>query len=177
MLRSAGYEQISMRMFRRMGARGAGGTAPAQPDYTCQTDGMVGVGCGARSYTERLHWSTEFAVSARGVRAILDDYLDRVDFSRAEVGIRLDSEERRRRFVLLSLLQCEGLDIIAYRERFASDVTADFPQLDALAANGYVEFVGGRLRLTESGIEFSDAIGPWFYSRAVVKRMKSFDLR
>ncbi|MGW3660247.1 STM4012 family radical SAM protein [Streptomyces sp. NPDC005151] len=64
-----GYEQVSMRMFRRADTPQQG---PA--DYACQTDGMIGLGCGARSYTSRLHYSFDYAVEMREVRAIIDGY-------------------------------------------------------------------------------------------------------
>ncbi|MBD4029592.1 coproporphyrinogen III oxidase family protein, partial [Xanthomonas citri pv. citri] len=57
-LLAAGYTQVSMRMFRAPHARD--GDAPV---YCCQSDGMVGIGCGARSYTAGLHYSSEYGVS------------------------------------------------------------------------------------------------------------------
>ena len=46
-----GYRQISMRMFSK------GDTAAiGLPEYSCQEDGMVGLGPGARSYTRSLHY-------------------------------------------------------------------------------------------------------------------------
>ena len=52
---------------------------------------MVGVGCGARSYTRALHYTTEYAVRARGIREILADYVARPDeaFERADYGFHL----------------------------------------------------------------------------------------
>lgn len=101
-LLAEGYEQVSMRMFRLPSA-GAGGT-----EYCCQTDGMVGLGCGARSYTSRLHYSFEYAVGAGQVRSIIDDYVRETDFTTARVGFEVDDEERRRRHLIQSLLQAEG---------------------------------------------------------------------
>src|SRR5205823_596337 len=71
-LLDAGYTQVTMRMFRAAHAPGEGG-----PVYCCQEDGMVGVGCGARSYTRALHYATEYAVRAAGIREILTDYIAR----------------------------------------------------------------------------------------------------
>jgi oxygen-independent coproporphyrinogen-3 oxidase len=73
-----------MRMFRRPGDA-AGGT-----EYCCQTDGMVGLGCGARSYTSRLHYSFEYAVGAGQVRSIIDTYVSETEFAAARVGFTLD---------------------------------------------------------------------------------------
>ena len=59
---AAGYRQLSMRQFRRADVAGP------EADYCCQDDGMVGLGCGARSYTPALHYSFDYAVSVGGVR-------------------------------------------------------------------------------------------------------------
>ncbi|GAA3133089.1 hypothetical protein GCM10020001_064420 [Nonomuraea salmonea] len=102
-LMAAGYEQVSMRMFRLPGTPSAG------TGYCCQTDGMVGLGCGARSYTSGLHYSFEYAVGARHVRSIIDDYVTRTDFDVANVGFALTPDERRRRHLIQSLLRAEGM--------------------------------------------------------------------
>lgn len=67
LLTGAGYEQQSMRAFRRRDAPPVDG-----PSYCCQDDGMVGLGCGARSYTTAMHYSFDYAVSVRQVRGIRD---------------------------------------------------------------------------------------------------------
>ena len=41
---------------------------------------MVGLGCGARSYTRGLHYSREYAVGAAAIRGILADYCARSAF-------------------------------------------------------------------------------------------------
>ena len=57
-----------------------------------------------------------------------------------------------------------GLHRMAYHTRFASDALADLPQLDALVEHGLATLTNEQLLLTESGMERSDAIGPWLYS-------------
>ncbi|MBB5626448.1 STM4012 family radical SAM protein [Sphaerisporangium krabiense] len=170
-LLAAGYEQVSMRMFRLPG--GASGT-----EYCCQTDGMVGLGCGARSYTSRLHYSFEYAVGVRHVRAIIDEFvrLPRDAFTVANVGFTLDDPERRRRHLIQSLLQAEGLDRALYKTRFGADVLDDFP-LDEFAGRGWVEEDSAHVRLTPEGLAHSDAIGPALFSPAVRALMGSYDLR
>lgn len=174
LLRAAGYTQTSMRMFRAAHAPAAGG-----PVYCCQDDGMVGLGCGARSYTRALHYSSEYAVSAGGVRAIIADYLARPDesFGAAHYGIALSPEDQRRRFVIQSLLQAEGLDLAGYRQRFGGDALDDLPALAELSALGLAERNGAVLQLTEAGLERSDAIGPWLYTTAVSALMEAYELR
>ena len=164
-----GYEQVSMRMFRLPGAAGSG-------EYSCQEDGMVGLGCGARSYTADLHYSFEYAVHAAEVRAIVDDYVRAEDFTRAPVGFHLTDGERRRRHLLQSLLQVEGLDRSAYRARFGADVLADF-DLSGFASLGWLEETSGALALTPEGLAHSDAIGPALFSPEVRALMDAYEAR
>ncbi|HJU53879.1 MAG TPA: STM4012 family radical SAM protein [Pyrinomonadaceae bacterium] len=173
-LLGAGYEQVSMRMFRSAQA-----PSRAEPVYCCQEDGMVGLGCGARSYTRGLHYSNEYAVGASGVREIIERYAASSDaqFGEACYGFELDEDEERRRFLIKSLLRTEGLCLDAYRERFGADVSADFPELDALSQDGLATSDGRQLRLSERGLELSDAIGPWLYSAAVRRLGESYELR
>ncbi|HEY0697532.1 MAG TPA: STM4012 family radical SAM protein, partial [Micromonospora sp.] len=134
-LRAAGYRQYSMRHFRRADLPDTAG-----PDYSCQSDGMVGLGCGARSYTTDLHYSFDYAVGIGQVRAIIDDYLRRpaADFDHAEVGFRLDAVEQRRRWLVKSLLRVDGFDPADYRQRFGVDVSDDFAGLAVLAERGWL---------------------------------------
>lgn len=173
-LLAAGYRQISMRCFRAAHAPEPGG-----PAYRCQDDGMVGLGVGARSYTNRLHYSSEWAVSPRAVRGIIDAYCERDDASFALVhhGIELDEDEQRRRHVILSLL-ADGLDAADYRRKFdGREAAADFPELDGLVEAGLARRSGDGWALTELGVERSDAIGPWLQSPAVTSKMKAYEVR
>ncbi|GAB4057702.1 STM4012 family radical SAM protein [Catellatospora paridis] len=174
LLREAGYRQLSMRQFRR-----ADVPDPDGADYCCQDDGMVGVGCGARSYTADLHYSFDYAVSVREVRAIIDDYLSRpaADFAYAEFGFALDGGEQRLRWLVKSLLRAEGVDLPGYTKRFASTVDEDFPHLAELAVRGWAVGDGDRLALTEEGLAHGDAIGPWLVSGPVRAAMARAVLR
>ncbi|MFD6096720.1 STM4012 family radical SAM protein [Nocardiopsis flavescens] len=175
-LRERGYEQVSMRMFRRADAP----EAPA-PDHSCQTDGMVGLGCGARSYTASAHYSFDYAVGVGQVRSIIADYTGReaADFARAEVGFLLDDDERRRRHLLQSLLRAEGMDTADYASRFGSGPREDFPELfAALDRRGWLADGGaGRVLLGEEGLAHSDAVGPMFFSDRVNALMAEYEAR
>ncbi len=171
-LLSEGYEQVSMRMFRLPGVT-ANGT-----EYCCQTDGMVGLGCGARSYTSHLHYSFEYAVGASPVRAIIDAYVRENDFTTARVGFRIDDEERRRRHLLQSLLQASGVERGVYRARFGTDPFDDFrADLTAFADRGWLETTDDALRLTPEGLAYSDAIGPALFSSRVRDLMAAYEAR
>ncbi|WP_405812196.1 STM4012 family radical SAM protein [Streptomyces sp. NBC_01520] len=170
-----GYEQVSMRMFRRAGAPHAG-----PDDYACQTDGMIGLGCGARSYTSSLHYSFDYAVEMREIRGIIDGFMATEDFSRAEVGRYVDGDEARRRHLLQSLLQAEGLRPEDYRERFGSDPRADFAsELDLFAGRGWLDVSAapGLLRLSPEGLAHSDALGPELFSPGVRAAMAAYELK
>lgn len=168
-LGTAGYRQESMRQFRRADAPILDG-----PDYCCQDDGMVGLGCGARSYTTALHYSFDYAVGVSQVRAVLDDYLARPpeDFRYAEFGFRLDETEQRRRWLLKSLLRADGVDRAAYRARFGTSIAEDFPQLKMLVDRGWA--IDDGCRLTPAGLARSDAIGPWLTSAEVREAMRGY---
>lgn len=173
LLGAAGYTQSSMRMFRAAHAPTDDG-----PVYCVQTDGMVGLGCGARSYTSDVHYASEYAVGARGVREILEAWVASADeaFGVANYGVHLDGEDQRRRFAALALL-ADGIDLDAYRRRFGADPLADLPELGELEPLGLATRGADRLALTPAGLERSDAIGPWLCSDRVRDLMQSYALR
>ncbi|MFD3959935.1 MULTISPECIES: STM4012 family radical SAM protein [Streptomyces] len=171
-----GYEQVSMRMFRRADAPRESADGPE--DYACQTDGMIGLGCGARSYTSALHYSFDYAVDMREIRSIIDSFTSTQDFSRAEVGRYVDASEARRRHLLQSVLQAAGLPVADYRARFDTDPWADFPaELAEFAARGWLDEGApeGLLRLSPLGLAHSDALGPALFSPGVRAAMAAYE--
>ncbi|SEN17831.1 STM4012 family radical SAM protein [Actinacidiphila rubida] len=186
-----GYRQVSMRMFQR-----ADVTAQGPVDHACQSDGMVGLGCGARSYTSGLHYSFDYAVGMPQVRAIIDEYTATRDFTTAPHGRRIDADEARRRHLLQSLLQAEGLHAADYRARFGTTPQDDFPaELADFAERGWLDdgqdgpdrqdgpatSAGGsghgRLRLSPEGLAHSDAVGPALFSARVRADMAAHQAR
>jgi oxygen-independent coproporphyrinogen III oxidase len=129
LLLASGYEQVSMRMFRSRNAPNLDA-----PVYCCQADGMVGLGCGARSYTSSLHYSSEYAVGMNGIQEIIANYARKEDerFNWVDYGYKLNVDDRQRRFLIQSLLQSEGLSLSDYHQNFGSDAFSDFPQLGDL---------------------------------------------
>lgn len=173
-LLSRGYRQISMRLFRAGHCKELN-----EALYCCQEDGMLGLGAGARSYTRRVHYSSEWAVGRDTVRGILDDFIQRdaVAFSHADYGCVLAEEEQRRRYVIKSMLRSGGLDSDDYQAWFGSRVMDDFPQLQELLTEGTAVWEGSQLRPTALGLEWSDVIGPWLYSDGTSEKMEHFSLR
>lgn len=183
LLTDAGYVQDSLRRFRRRSDDGGdhrvpeGEPAPrdASEGYSCQDDPMLGLGCGARSYTSDLHYSFDYAVAIPQVRAIIEDYLDRPgdDFAYAEVGYRLSGTDRRRRWLIKSLLKADGVDLAAYEARFGT-AAADEIDPTPLVEAGLAEVDEGRWRLTRAGLARSDAIGPWLVGEQVRASMDAY---
>ncbi|MDV6373416.1 STM4012 family radical SAM protein [Deinococcus arenicola] len=171
-LTSNGYVQTSMRRFQK-----ASLPLASEPEYTCQLDGMVGLGCGARSYTRHLHYSSEYAVGRVGVRDIIQDFVEQPAgaFGQITHGIHLSEDERRRRYTLQSLLHISGLSLSAYHQEFGSDALADFPQLVTLPETDLARLQTGMLTLTPAGLEQSDVIGPWLYSPAVLALSEAYE--
>lgn len=169
-----GYEQISMRMFRKLN------TPTRNTIYRCQEDGMLGLGAGARSYTKALHYSSEYAVERKSVREIIADYMKKTpaDFETADYGFYLDDAEQRRRYLIKSLLHGSGLDALRYRELFNAELLPDFPQLQHLLEEELLRADSAtHYTITQTGMEYADAIGPWLYSDAVNERIAGFELR
>ena len=139
---------------------------------------MVGLGAGARSYTSKVHYCTEYAVGRVGIQAILDDFVSRPAGHHASAwyGCKLGPEERKRRYLIKSLLRADGLDEAAYHEWGGSLVMEDFPWLSELLEHELALRQDGVFRLTSTGLEWSDAIGPWLYSDEMKERMDEYEL-
>lgn len=171
-LLEAGYTQVSMRMFRSPNAPDVGG-----PAYCCQNDGMVGFGCGARSYTRTLHYSDHYGISRASVSTILQQFVaaPASTFSQARYGFVLDADEQRRRFIIQSLLVWPGLEEESYASRFGTRLFDDFPQLEQLIETDAAHHQQGWLALTAQGMAHADTIGPWLASQAVIARMSAHE--
>jgi oxygen-independent coproporphyrinogen-3 oxidase len=76
-----------------------------------------------------------------------------------------------------SLLCREGLDRAWFAERFGVDPVAEYPWLTELVDRGLATLDDVEMRLTDAGLERSDAIGPWLTSPAMQARMAAYELR
>jgi oxygen-independent coproporphyrinogen-3 oxidase len=169
-----GYKQISLRMFRHPKSSHTKG-----PVYCCQADGMIGLGCGARSYTKSLHYSNEYAVKHSEINHILAHYIKTPDqeFEWINYGFQLDIEEQKRRYLLLSLLSNKGLNLNDYFKYFQTLAFIDFPELNELLKLNIAILNQSTLQLTPAGIEHSDSIGSWFFSENVRNLMQTYQLK
>ncbi len=166
LLIESGYQQNSMRAFRR-------NSDAVLSEFSCQEDGVIGLGAGARSYTAHYHYATDYAVGRAGVLAILQDYAERDlnQFRSAWHGMAIDADERARRFVLKSILHADGLDDAQFAHVFGGSSRERFPVLNDLTALGLLVQRGTKLFPTALGLAYSDAVPPLFYSDVVRLRM------
>ncbi|MBE0343439.1 radical SAM protein, partial [Paenibacillus sp. 28ISP30-2] len=121
-LQQAGYVQYSMRRF----AKNEDAPGKELLPYSCQEEGMAGLGCGARSYTRNVHYASRYGVSAVATRGIIADYVAAERHDLADYGFILNVEESKRRFILKALLHREGLELAAYAARFDASLADDF---------------------------------------------------
>ncbi|WJH27965.1 STM4012 family radical SAM protein [Paenibacillus sp. CC-CFT742] len=174
-LKSRGYVQYSMRRFAKESSLHA---SKELLPYSCQEEGMVGLGCGARSYTSEVHYASKYGVSYKATQSIIADYVAAERYDVADYGIVLSREEQKRRFILKALLHREGLTLDDYLQRFGSEVMTDYAWLSELLTEGMAvieqENEHQVLRLTEEGLGYSDAIGDWLISAEIREQMEGF---
>lgn len=174
-LKSRGYVQYSMRRFAKESSSHA--NKELLP-YSCQEEGMVGLGCGARSYTSEVHYASKYGVSYKATQSIIADYVAAERYDVADYGIVLSREEQKRRFILKALLHREGLTLDDYLQRFGSEVMTDYAWLSELLTEGMAVIEQENdhqvLRLTEEGLGYSDAIGDWLISAEIREQMEGF---
>lgn len=170
LLEASGYRQYSMRRFAKVTA----GTDKAILDYSCQEEGMVGLGCGARSYTRDVHYASRYGVSRKATESIIADYVAADRYETADYGIVLSREEQKRRFILKAILHSEGLKLEDYRQRFETMLWSDYPELSNLLLTGLAKEENDVLRLTPEGLGYSDSIGDWFISGEIREQMERF---
>lgn len=173
MLLAAGYRQVSMRMFRKENTP----YKQAARSYSCQEDGMIGLGAGARSYTRAVHYSSEYAVARQNIRSIIEKYIAKSHFNEVDYGIELNKEEQQRRFVIKSILHGTGLDVNRYHTLYGYDALQQYPLLQELITADLAFIQNGILLLTESGLDYSDAIGPALYSADIKQLITEFELQ
>ncbi len=173
-LTAAGFRQVTMRQFLRSGSSRLAGASGSE--YSCQADAMLGLGAGARSYTEALHYSTPWKMLARNIRAVVEEFCAAADRPPLVThGVELDLDERRRRFVILSLLY-DGLDLDAFRARFDDDARLLFQEhWDALSAEECVRTEPDVIRLSPRGVRHADVVGQLFFSDRVRSLVDTFE--
>ena len=165
-----GYIQTSMRNFIRQDMK-----SELYPSYECQESEMIGLGCGARSYINNIHYSRKYAVKRDRIDNIIDEYIDEENFNYATYGYILSEDEMKRKYVIKSILKISGLDMKKYYDRFKTNVLDDFSKLNKLIESGYLILEGNRIYPSENGLQFSDSIGEMFISKEVQNKIDLFE--
>ena len=179
-LLQAGYEQLSMRMFAKRqtpDGRCASGSASGESGDADRS--LVGLGCGARSRTSRMHYSTEYAVGRKSVTDIITAYCeaDPTEFAHVRYGVELDKTERLHRMFVRNVLTRDGLDLTV-AERVHGRIPAHLRiLLSHLVSLKMFTQQDDHVVPTAKGLMHADAIGPLFYSRQMTDRMAGFKLR
>ena len=73
-------------------------------NYQSPTNGMIGIGAGARSHTKELHYSSNYAVTRKATKAIIHAYSLKENFESIDYGFHLDKAEQINRFLIKSLI-------------------------------------------------------------------------
>lgn len=166
-LLAAGYKQKSLRCFSRV--RGS---------REFQNRNMIGLGCGARSYTSTLHYSDCFAVCQNDIQAIIAQWIrrDTNTFEYADYGIHLSVDEQFRRRFLLALLDVDGFAVEDLDRRVPEQICEAMHQLVECGLANWSDD-RSRFQLTSHGLMKSDVIGPLFFSDAAKRALREFGSR
>jgi oxygen-independent coproporphyrinogen-3 oxidase len=137
---------------------------------------MIGLGCGARSYTRALHYSSEYAVGSMGVREIIGAYIDHSDesFACVDYGCEVGVDEQRRRWLIKSLFHLSGLDVSRYIDLFGAHPADEFVAVRQMIDDAYLVERDGLIVPTAAGFEWSDALAPMLFSDAVQGRSREY---
>lgn len=92
-------------------------------------------------------------------------------------GVALDRDARIRRAVIRSVLNCDGLDLARFAQRFGVAALEWLPELVCLLEFSMLELQDGRLVPTSAGLEHADCIGPLLYAPGVEACMRGFEAR
>ncbi len=168
-LKENDYIQTSMRCFRKANA------PVISNNYSATTNGMIGIGAGARSYTSNLHYSTNYAVTRKATKAIIHAYSLKENFETIDYGFRLNKSEQINRFLIKSLIDGGILYPEVFQQQFGIDCFS-LPIIQQLRKNKWLKQTENYLQLSKAGMELEDAIGPMFYSKRVKDLTKSFEL-
>ena len=151
MLGSAGYDRYEISSFARPGYTSRHNTA-----YWTASD-YLGLGAGAHSFSQTpfpgRHWMNE-KIPARYMATARDGPIATED--------PLTEPQARAEFCFCGLRRIEGVDVDAFHGRFGIELTAAFPHVARLIADGLTELAAGRLRLTARGMCHADTVAATF---------------
>ncbi len=133
-----------------------------QEDSVFKGIGLIGLGAGARSYAQNMHYRNPF--DGLNGNAAISRYISKINSGNlaVESGIFLSSEERMHRYVIGNI---ESLDLHAFSSMFGVKFDIAFPEsYKEMLSSGCACEIGGKLKLTAKGLLFRDLIARQFFS-------------
>jgi oxygen-independent coproporphyrinogen-3 oxidase len=130
---------------------------------------LLGLGAGSRSYSPRLHYSTDFAVRTQSTNAIIEGFAEHnhEPSETPQIGFVMNREEARRRYCILNL-SLGRLNRVAYEKQFDSSLDEWSEEIDALVdASCADKAEDGAVVLNRRGFKYSNVIATLFQSDAV----------
>lgn len=134
----------------------------------------LGVGAGARSYTENASYCLKYKVQSGLVKNIITEYLTTEAKSLKFIGFIYDTEELKRKYIMLNILD-PGIDMDNYKKHFNSNLLDDFKlQFNALNKLKMIKIKGKMITLTKLGRQYCDICANIFVSENVKKLYKTY---
>jgi len=137
---------------------------------------LLGLGAGSRSYSPRLHYSTDFAVRTQSTNAIIEGFAEHhhEPTETPQIGFVMNRDEARRRYCILNL-SLGRLNRVAYEREFGSSLDEWSEEIDALVDGSCAEREGdGAVALNRNGFKYSNVIATLFQSEAVTALEHSY---
>ncbi len=168
-LQKAGYVPCSMRRFVRKDR-----VSQKAASELCGFGNTISLGCGGRSYIGNLHFCTPYAVKQEACLKIVEEYINKTDYTQISHGYVLSEEEQKRRYVIKHILFDTGIHRMDYQQHFKTEVMEEFPLLKEWEQSGYLKEDQNRIWLTSEGFALSDFLGPQLISKEVRGKMEAF---
>ncbi len=185
MLISNGYRQDSMRRFVKVPAglspkeNHRAGNKTEKNHYersyeSCGFQNTISIGCGGRSYIDKLHFCTPYGVEYSYCKKLLEQYIHTENYRKITHGYILNEEEQKRRYVIKHILVRPGIELKEYENLYGRKLLEDFSQLVQWEEQGLALERGGYFSLTEQGLSMSDYLGPMLISQEIKEKMHRF---
>ncbi|EGQ9293874.1 radical SAM protein [Vibrio vulnificus] len=138
-----------------------------QKIYEYEGTSTLGIGCGARSYNDFVHYSTPWVTDKKESNRLIDEYIEK-DFKDLQwTGFYMNEDEIKRRSIIYAFFM-GTLDFNTYQEKFGTEFKTDFPdEYEALLDNALVVESSSVLTLNEKGRKYTDLIGVMFWSASI----------
>lgn len=138
----------------------------------------LGIGAGARSYAEKLHYSMIYTTNQEDIRKVIEEYISIPIEKRKYISFPMSLDENKRRYIMLSLID-GGLSLMDYYELFKSTPKNDF--VDEFAILDELELIicgDEDIILSQKGIVYADIlirifISPFVNRRYALKEMEN----